>query len=67
MSDDTHLVMPRVSTKRMVASMECMAEAMLSVGVIDVSLIYGTAVQCEISRLEMLAAGLNEDGSERVP
>ena len=67
MSDDTHLVMPREATPRMIAEMECITQAMLdAVGKIDVALIYGTAVQSEIGRLEFLNAGLNEDGSEIV-
>ena len=63
MTESDQILMPRQATNRMIAAMECMAEAMLSIGKIDVALIYGTAVQCEIGRLELLSAGFSEDGS----
>lgn len=60
------VIMPREPSARMIGEMEVMTAAMLdAVGKIDVSLIYGTAVQCEIGRLQFVAAGLNDDGSEK--
>ena len=60
---DDQIVMPRKPTESMIQSMNAMARAMLeSVNVIDVSLIYGTAVQCEISKAALAEAGFDENG-----
>jgi len=57
------IVMPQEATKHMTDAMNAITSAMLeSVNKIDVTLIYGTAVQCEIGRTALWAAGMDEDG-----